>query len=111
MPNNNRFFENAAEGVNMLNGFVKISVGATVELVQHHADLRQRFCLQYSYRPKLTAVHSGLLEALVGTSGVAIVLVCSTTARTRVFGVEFHKISLYGIKYGTDTRPSFAEGH
>jgi P4 family phage/plasmid primase-like protien len=64
MLNNNRFFENAAEGVNMLNGFVKISADGTVELVQHRADLRQRFCIQYSYKPKLTAAHSGLLDTL-----------------------------------------------
>ena len=64
MLNSNRFFENAAKGVNMLNGFVKISVGGTVELLQHHADLRQRFCLQYSYKPRLTAAHSGLLDTL-----------------------------------------------
>ncbi len=64
MLNSNRFFENAAKGVNMLNGFVKISVDGTVELVQHHADLRQRFCIQYSYKPKLTAAYSGLLNTL-----------------------------------------------
>ena len=64
MLDSNRFFENAAKGVNMLNGFIKISVDGTVELVQHHADLRQRFCIQYSYEPKLTAAHSGLLDTL-----------------------------------------------
>lgn len=64
MLNSNRFFENAAKGVNMLNGFIKISANGTIELLQHHADLRQRFCLQYSYRPKLTAAHSGLLDTL-----------------------------------------------
>ena len=64
MLNSNRFFENAAKGVNMLNGFVKISEDGIVELLQHHADLRQRFCLQYSYRPRVTAAHSGLLDTL-----------------------------------------------
>lgn len=64
MLNSNRFFENAAKGVNMLNGFIKISANGAIELLQHHADLRQRFCLQYSYRPKLTAAHSGLLDTL-----------------------------------------------
>jgi len=64
MLNSNRFFENAAKGVNMLNGFIKISANGAIELLQHHADLRQRFCLQYSYRPRLTAAHSGLLDTL-----------------------------------------------
>jgi P4 family phage/plasmid primase-like protien len=94
MLNSNRFFENAAEGVNMLNGFVKISVDGTAELVQHHPDLRQKFCIQYSYKPRLTATHSGLLDTLF----------------TGCFGAEFEEygsliLQMYGASIcGVGTR-------
>ncbi len=58
------FFENALDGVNLSNGFVQIHRDGSITTIDHHADHRQRFLLNFSFVPNLTTEWHGLLGTL-----------------------------------------------
>lgn len=59
------FFEAREQGVNLRNGFVKISASGKIGLEPHSAEHRQRFLISQEWRPELCEVPDGLLQTLL----------------------------------------------
>ena len=59
------FFEASERGVNLRNGFVKISACGKIGLEPHSAEHRQRFLISQEWRPELCEVPDGLLQTLL----------------------------------------------
>lgn len=59
------FFEAREQGVNLRNGFVKISASGKISLEPHSAEHRQRFLISQEWRPDLCEVPDGLLQTLL----------------------------------------------
>lgn len=59
------FFEAREQGVNLRNGFVKISASGKISLEPHSAEHRQRFSITQEWCPALCEVPDGLLKTLL----------------------------------------------
>ena len=59
------FFEASEKGVNLRNGFVKISASGKIGLEPHSAEHRHRFLISQEWRPELCEVPDGLLQTLL----------------------------------------------
>lgn len=59
------FFDARELGVNLRNGFVKISGSGKISLEPHSAEHRQRFLIAQAWRPELCEVPDGLLQTLL----------------------------------------------
>ena len=59
------FFETSERGVNLRNGFVKISASGKIGLEPHSAEHRHRFLISQEWRPELCEVPDGLLQTLL----------------------------------------------
>ena len=59
------FFAVRELGVNLRNGFVKISGSGKISLEPHSAEHRQRFLIAHAWRPELCEVPDGLLQTLL----------------------------------------------
>ena len=58
------FFTDAPHGANMLNGFICITTGGNVEVLEHNPEHRQRYCLKYEYEASKGVTFAGLLDKL-----------------------------------------------
>jgi hypothetical protein len=65
MADNPTFFETSEQGVNLHNGFVKISADGKISLAPHSSEHRQRFSIAQEWRPELCEVPDGLLQSLL----------------------------------------------
>jgi P4 family phage/plasmid primase-like protien len=59
------FFDARERGVNLCNGFVKISADGEISLEPHSPDHRQRFLMSQEWCPHLCEVSDGLLQKLL----------------------------------------------
>lgn len=71
MVDSPNFFEASAQGVNLLNGFVRISDIGRVSLEPHSPDHRQRFSISQNWQPSLSEISDGFMQKLLwGSFGV-----------------------------------------
>ena len=65
MADQPEFFEASENGVNLHNGFAKITAAGKVSLEQHSSEHRQRLFISQEWRPNLCEVPAGLLQQLL----------------------------------------------
>ncbi|MDA0187320.1 MAG: DNA-primase RepB domain-containing protein, partial [Proteobacteria bacterium] len=65
MADSPNFFEASERGVNLRNGFVKISACGKISLEPHSAEHRQRFLISQEWLPDVCEVPDGLLQTLL----------------------------------------------
>ena len=68
MADQPEFFEESENGVNLHNGFARITAAGKVSLEQHSSEHRQRLLISQEWRPNLCEVPGGLLQKLLNGS-------------------------------------------
>lgn len=101
MTDNPEFFEASGKGVNLLNGFVKISTSGTVSLEPHSSDHRQRFMIAQEWRPTPCEIPDGFLQTLLfGSFG-------ADDAESHQLIMEILGASITGINIGLPNPKAF----
>ncbi|MDA9318542.1 DUF5906 domain-containing protein [Octadecabacter sp.] len=65
MADQPEFFEASENGVNLRNGFARITASGKISLEQHSSEHRQRLFISQEWRPNLCEVPDGLLQKLL----------------------------------------------